>query len=289
MPSCNLAESIHNKWKQQSGDRGNDLYVATVDDFVRAFMQCSTYSQFMKGDNPGTGPSKEELKLRRAQRSAAKTGISKPLHEAILKMPGGDEWCTRTPHLEGEEVFVSLKRKPDTTFGDERESHRPDKISISRPCIQTRSARLHDSPPPVTIPDSPTNPHSPTTADEEQPQLPTHDAPQQVDRHHVTAIEETLCNPAQWHIARLPKTSAKACIALQAITKKKCVAWIVQDGKSTSAPTYSGLMDNFRKKRLDPQDFFFCNDDIERCVKGTKMRWVVSVPNVPEVWPSGRK
>jgi hypothetical protein len=208
MPSCNLAESIHNKWKQQSGDRGNDLYVATVDDFVRALMQCSAYSQFMKGDNPGTGPSKEELKLRRAQRSAAKTRISKPLHDAILKMHGGDEWCTRTPHLEGEEVFIFLKRKPDTAFGDEREFHRPDKISISRPRVQTRSARLNNSPLHVTTPDSL------TTADEEQPQLPTHDAPQWVDRHHVTAIEETLCNPAQWHIARLPKTSAKACFAL---------------------------------------------------------------------------
>jgi hypothetical protein len=77
-----------------------------------------------------------------------------------------------------------------------------------------------------------------------------------MDQHHVTAIEKILCNPAQWHIARLPKTSAKACFALQAITRKKCVAWIVQDGKSTAAPTYSGLMDNFWNKRLDPQDFF---------------------------------
>jgi hypothetical protein len=91
MPSCNLAESIHNKWKQQSGDCGNDLYVATVDDFVRAFMQCSAYSQFLKGKNLGTGPSKEELKLRRAQRFAEKTRISKPLYEAILKMLGGDK------------------------------------------------------------------------------------------------------------------------------------------------------------------------------------------------------
>jgi hypothetical protein len=172
MPSYNLAEYIHNKWKQQSGDRGNDLYKATSDDFVRAFMQCSAYSQFLKGDNPGTGPSKEKLKLRRAQRSAAKTRISKPLHEAILNMPSGDEWCTMIPHLEGEEVFVFLKRKPDTAFGDERESHRPDKISISRPRVQTRSTRLNNSPPLVTIP------NSPTTVDEEQPQLPTHGAPQ---------------------------------------------------------------------------------------------------------------
>ena len=38
MPSCNLAETVHNKWLQQSGNRENDLYVATVDDFVKAFM-----------------------------------------------------------------------------------------------------------------------------------------------------------------------------------------------------------------------------------------------------------
>ena len=42
-------------------------------------------------------------------------------------MPGGDEWCTKTPHLKGEKVFVSLKRKLDIAFGDERESHRLDK------------------------------------------------------------------------------------------------------------------------------------------------------------------
>jgi hypothetical protein len=44
-------------------------------------------------------------------------------------------------------------------------------------------------------------------------------------------------------------------------------------------------MDNYRKKRLDLQDFFFCNDDIKRCVKDTKRRWVVLVPNVSKVWP----
>jgi hypothetical protein len=38
MPSCNLAESMHYKWNQQSSNRGSDLYVATVDDFIQAFM-----------------------------------------------------------------------------------------------------------------------------------------------------------------------------------------------------------------------------------------------------------
>jgi hypothetical protein len=52
----------------------------------------------------------------------------------------------------------------------------------------------------------------------------------------VTAIQETRCDESHWHIARLPKTSTKVCFAQQAITKKKCIAKIVQDNKSTIVP-----------------------------------------------------
>jgi hypothetical protein len=38
MPSCNLAESMHHKWNQQSGNQGSDLYIATVNDFIRALL-----------------------------------------------------------------------------------------------------------------------------------------------------------------------------------------------------------------------------------------------------------
>ena len=51
MPSCNLAKTVHNKWLQQSGNCGNDLYIATVDDLVRAFMQMVRYYEFFKGDH----------------------------------------------------------------------------------------------------------------------------------------------------------------------------------------------------------------------------------------------
>ena len=70
MPTCNLAETIHNKWLQQSGKRGTNMYVATVDDFVRAFIQMVRYYQYLKGNHAGTGPGKEKLLLRVAQRSA---------------------------------------------------------------------------------------------------------------------------------------------------------------------------------------------------------------------------
>lgn len=92
MLSYNLAERIHNKWKQQSGDCGLDLYVTTVDDFMRSFMQFVTYYEYLKEDRASTGPSKEELKLYGAQRSAERLRNSKSLHEALSKMPGAKEY-----------------------------------------------------------------------------------------------------------------------------------------------------------------------------------------------------
>jgi hypothetical protein len=34
MPNCNLAKSIPNKWLQASGNKGGDLYMATMDEYI---------------------------------------------------------------------------------------------------------------------------------------------------------------------------------------------------------------------------------------------------------------
>lgn len=102
---------------------------------------------------------------------------------------------------------------------------------------------------------------------------------------HVTAIQETYCKKSQWHIVRLPKTSLKACFAQQAIIKKKCITKIVQDNKSIAALTYNSMMINFKKNTKECMQFFFCDNDIERYVKGSRQRWVKSRPNVPDIWP----
>jgi hypothetical protein len=101
---------------------------------------------------------------------------------------------------------------------------------------------------------------------------------------HVTAIHETACKETEWHIARLPKTSAKAYFAQQAITKKKYEARIVQSNKSTAAPTYTGIIQHAHKMKPEVMEFFFCNDDIERCVRGTRQKWVQSSPDIPSIW-----
>ena len=83
---------------------------------------------------------------------------------------------------------------------------------------------------------------------------------------------------------KAPKDFCQGLLCSTGITKKKCIARIVQDGKSTAAPTYTGMMDSYKKNKLERMQFFFCNDDIERCVKGTRRKLVKSRPDVPKVW-----
>ena len=141
MPSCNLAKTVHNKWLQASSNKGRDLYVATVDDYIRAFLQVVAYYQFLKGGIGGVGSSQEELKLRWAQRRAERTGDPTVLQRAFLHMPGAEDFCTCKPHLEGAEVFGSQKRKPDTPIRADSETHRPDTINFSCPRPSKRVTR----------------------------------------------------------------------------------------------------------------------------------------------------
>jgi hypothetical protein len=129
MPSCNLSETAHNKWLQQSSNRGNDLFVATCDDKIRVVMQMTNYRAYLKGKASEIGPSKQELKLRAARRS----GDPKKIEEALNQLPGVEVATTRIPHLEGEEIFGSMKRKLDLPLGNDGNCHRTDKVNFSQP------------------------------------------------------------------------------------------------------------------------------------------------------------
>ena len=251
-------------------------------------MQMVRYYQFFKGEHAGTGPGKEELLLRVAQRCAHRTGNPKVLADAISNIQGVQDFVTREPHLKGEEVFGSQKRKADMPLGCEHDSHRPDKVNFSRPRVRTRSVVAGTS----TAATAPSNEDISFLADTDVMEtVPAGEHPDRPhNRHplHVTGIQETDCDERDWHISRLPKSSAKACFSQQAVTKKKCTARIVRNNVATAAPTYIGLMVNYKKNRNDVMQFFFCNDDIERCVKGTKRKWVISVPQIPATWPVKR-
>jgi hypothetical protein len=54
--------------------------------------------------------------------------------------------------------------------------------------------------------------------------------------------------------------------------------------KGTTAPKYRGRNTQYGWTRVIVSDFWFCLDDIERCVKGSKRSWVLDWPQVPDVW-----
>ena len=86
----------------------------------------------------------------------------------------------------------------------------------------------------------------------------------------MIAIHKTICKEIEWHIARLPKTLAKTCFAQQAIMKKNWKVKIKEGNMAMAAPTYIGVMKHHQKKLDQVMQFFFSNNDIERCVKDTK-------------------
>jgi hypothetical protein len=80
-------------------------------------MQVVRYYQYLKGSCTGTGPRKEELQLCIVQCTAERTGDPKVLNVAMAKLPGAELFCTCEPHLAGEEVFGSQKRKANVPLG----------------------------------------------------------------------------------------------------------------------------------------------------------------------------
>ena len=102
---------------------------------------------------------------------------------------------------------------------------------------------------------------------------------------HTTSMLGTECLVSNWHIARLPPNSAKQCWALQAITGIICNAKVGSNKHDTSAPTYKGLKKEFRFTNNVEYEFWFCPDDIKHCVSGTKKKYVLDWPIVPNTWP----
>jgi hypothetical protein len=88
-----------------------------------------------------------------------------------------------------------------------------------------------------------------------------------------------------WHIARISHRSSCKCHAQQVATNFKCTAWIAKGSKSTPAPTYRGRNTQYGGTKVIVSDFWFCPNDIEHCVKGSKRSWILNWSQVPNVWP----
>jgi hypothetical protein len=101
----------------------------------------------------------------------------------------------------------------------------------------------------------------------------------------VTTALESDYDMSQWHIARILHRSSCKCHAQQAATNVKCTAWISKGSKSTPTPTYRGRKNQYGGNKEIVTNFWFCPNDIKRCVKGTKHSWIIDWPQIPDVWP----
>jgi hypothetical protein len=113
MPTCNLAETMHNKWLQQSGNKMTCLYQATVDDLICAFMQIANYRSWLRGGSTGKGLDSASLKLK----AVARCGDPKLLADAMKSYLGAEDLNRRDCALEGSELFGSTKQKLDLPPG----------------------------------------------------------------------------------------------------------------------------------------------------------------------------
>lgn len=78
-PTCNLAKMVDNKQLQQSGNKMNWLYIATMDDLIRAFMQIVNYRAWLKGGSTRKDTNSTSIKLK----VVANSGDPKPLAKAM--------------------------------------------------------------------------------------------------------------------------------------------------------------------------------------------------------------
>jgi hypothetical protein len=102
---------------------------------------------------------------------------------------------------------------------------------------------------------------------------------------HVTIALESDCDMLQWHITRISHRSSCKCHVQQATTKVNCTTRIAKGSKGTPTPIYQGRKIQYGDNKEIVTNFWFCPDDIERCVKGTKRSWILDWPQVPNAWP----
>ena len=78
---------------------------------------------------------------------------------------------------------------------------------------------------------------------------------------------------------------------MQAVTKKKSIAKIITNGKSTPAPACLGVWNYYDSTAPKVEKFFFCLDNIELCIKGCRRKWINKFfadkerPPIPPMWP----
>jgi hypothetical protein len=237
-----------------------DLYNATLDDYCRAALQSTAYHNFLKGIGGGTGPDRSVLRLR----SAIRSGDSSKIARAVGELSADVGLNSRVPHLEGEFIFGSAKRKLDLPPGDDSDSHRHDRVNSTLPKIgrkmtpgqSCRHRGLDES-----------------TGDAE---------PVVAFTRSLLPVRESECDSMSWRIERISPTSAAKYKGHH--NGKHCGAKIAKYRRVIPCPTFTGIQRKSGSKSTEQKQFWFCPFDVNKCVMAHS-KWIVHYLDVPRIWP----
>ena len=221
-----------------SRNRGKNLFDATYDDSIRAWMQMTNYRAYLRGQASCLGPSKGELKLRAVRRNRD----PKKMAEALNTLLDVEDFGMRIPHLKDEEIFGSTKRKLSIPIGVDGDSHCLDKVNFSQLRVRTRSTTAATA---VTTPSD------------------VQTVPAGTPSFHVSVAFESDYDTSKWHIARINHKSNAKCQAQQRTSNIKCVSKIARGPKGTPAPMYRERKEDYGNRREVIVDFWFYPDDVE--------------------------
>ena len=274
VPTCNLSETMHNKWLQASGNKMVDLYSATVDDYNRAALQSSGYFNFLKDGRSGTGPSTSVLKLRLASRMSNPSKIAR-LVDDVSVIAGVN---TLVPHLEGERVFRSAKQKLDLPLGDETDSHRHDCVNYSVPKLSKKrspgQSRIA-----LSVPSNANMGRSAKASSSHGGVVRT--------KTRLPVIESSYANQMSWRIERISPSSLNLCRGHSA-SGVKCNAKIAKYQRAVAAPTFNGIQCLQKSCETEQMQFWFCPGKLQACIKDTRSRSIVHYPVLSNAWPIQR-
>ena len=265
-----------------------DVYHATVDDFARAALQSLFYFNYLCGGPIGTGPSKSELQLRLVSRIGNSRRVVKLLDNIAAKV-GLD---TRVPHLEGETIFGSTKRKLDLPLGDDNDSHRHDQINYLVPKVgkgispsqgRLLGRSLHSQGQGLSFVKS----SNPSTVSLFSNSAGSHHSlacdSQVITRSGLPILESPCSDPLQWRIERVPSDSFVTCWGR--FDGKRCNAKIAKYRRSIAAPTFLGIERHSKSKESRQVQVWFCLTRLDRCVLGPGAKWIINYPDIPDKWP----
>ena len=175
----------------------------------------------------------------------AKCGDPKLLADAMKSYPGIKNINTRDCALESSVVWIHQIRKHVMTCtpGADYDSHQPKKVNYFISRLNTHRSKR--------------------ACIEESLNFGDHGVA------HATCVLETDCLVSQWHIARLPPSLAKKCWTMQPNIGSLCNAKINIRRHDILAPTSKGLKEFLSTNNVEHK-FWFCPDDIKRCVSGNK-------------------